>query len=90
MYAIRSYYAYVDPEEFYKLTRCEVSSPRTFVQTDEQGCIQFSGTYGTNLLKEIADYAVVANVIAQDNHFDIIHAHDWLTYPAGIASYNFV
>jgi len=28
----------------------------------------------------------VANVIAQDYSFDLIHAHDWLTYPAGIAA----
>ena len=48
--------------------------------------MNFTGKYGTDLLKEIADYAVVANVIAQDVEFDIIHAHDWLTYPAGIAA----
>ena len=24
--------------------------------------------------------------MAAKNHFDVIHAHDWLTYPAGIAA----
>ena len=77
---------YVDPEEFWKMQSYEVSSTHKFVQTDESGLVQFTGKYGPNLLKEIADYAIVANVIAQDHDFDIIHAHDWLTYPAGIAA----
>jgi glycosyltransferase involved in cell wall biosynthesis len=29
---------------------------------------------------------MVAGVIAQDVDFDVIHAHDWLTFPAGIAA----
>ncbi len=48
--------------------------------------IQFTGKYGTNLLDEVANYARVASVIAKQNTFDLIHAHDWLTYPAGIAA----
>nr|WP_321405687.1 glycosyltransferase [uncultured Carboxylicivirga sp.] len=77
---------YVDPDEFWKLQSYEVSTMHKFVQTDESGLVQFTGTYGPNLLKEIADYAIIANLIAQDHEFDIIHAHDWLTYPAGIAA----
>jgi glycosyltransferase involved in cell wall biosynthesis len=37
-------------------------------------------------LEEIFKYSLVAEVIARDNQFDVIHAHDWLTYPAGIAA----
>jgi glycosyltransferase involved in cell wall biosynthesis len=40
------------------------------------------------LLQEIRNYALVAEIIARDNQFDIIHAHDWLTFPAGIAAKN--
>lgn len=47
---------------------------------------QFSGHYGKDLLKEVAQYALVASHLARRNYFDIIHAHDWLTYPAGIAA----
>jgi glycosyltransferase involved in cell wall biosynthesis len=54
------------------------------VTTDDKGRIEFSGKYGPGLLEEIRKYAIVASVIAQDNEFDIIHAHDWLAYPAGI------
>lgn len=48
----------------------------------------FSGKYGANLLEEIARYAIVAAQVAKDleGQFDVIHAHDWLTYFAGIAA----
>ncbi len=37
-----------------------------------------------NLLEEINNYSIMAGVIARTIDFDIIHSHDWLTYPAGI------
>ncbi len=46
----------------------------------------FSGSYGQNLLYEVSRYALIASGIAASNEFDVIHAHDWLTYPAGIAA----
>jgi len=44
----------------------------------------FFGGYGKNLWEEVQRYALVASQIANQHDFDIIHAHDWLTYPAGI------
>ncbi|MDR1339953.1 MAG: glycogen/starch synthase, partial [Prevotellaceae bacterium] len=46
----------------------------------------FSGKYGANLMEEVARYAMVAATIAGEYDFDIIHAHDWLTYLAGIVA----
>lgn len=46
----------------------------------------FSGSYRANLLEEVENYAMVAVEIAMRNRFDVIHAHDWLTYRAGIAA----
>jgi len=77
---------YTDPEEFWKLVSSEVKGHRVIVQTNNKGMIDFSGRYDSNLLDEIYKYSVVASVIAEENEFDIIHAHDWLTYPAGIAA----
>ncbi len=77
---------YTDPEDFWKMTRSEVSGFRQFVQTDGKGMVDFSGKYDCNLMEEIDKYAIVASVIAEENDFDIIHAHDWLAYPAGIAA----
>lgn len=44
-----------------------------------------TGNYGNNLMGEVKRYADVARVIAMDHSFDAIHAHDWMTFPAGIA-----
>ena len=77
---------YTDPEEFWKLTTTKQSKKNQFIETDDFGRIAFTGKYGTDLISEIYNYAVVAETIARDNEFDIIHAHDWLTYPAGIAA----
>jgi glycosyltransferase involved in cell wall biosynthesis len=77
---------YVDPEEFWKLTTKVVSEKTQFVETNSEGKIDFSGKYDQNLLQEIYKYSLVAEVIARDNEFDVIHAHDWLAYPAGIAA----
>ncbi len=77
---------YSSPEEFWKLTQERVSSQTRFIQTDAQGKIPFSGKYGENLLEEISNYAVVAEYIGREYDFDVIHAHDWLAYPAGIAA----
>lgn len=77
---------YVDPEEFWKLTREETTGKVKYVQTDIEGKVEFSGKYGPDLLQEIYNYSVVASLIADENEFDLIHAHDWLTYPAGIAA----
>lgn len=51
---------------------------------NDLGCIEFSGKYQDNLHSEINNYSIVAGVVARQQEFDIIHAHDWLTYPAGI------
>ena len=47
---------------------------------------KFSGSYGPSLLQEVVRYGEVASAIAAAEQFDVIHAHDWLTFPAGIAA----
>lgn len=58
--------------------------PSTEITQD--GKFNFSGKYGPQLMQEVINYAKVAEIIAAQNDFDIIHAHDWLTYAAGIAA----
>ena len=77
---------YVDPEDYLRQTQYTVEGTNAMIETDIEGRVKFSGKYGSDLLSEIARYALVANVIAQENQFDVIHAHDWLAYPAGIAA----
>jgi glycosyltransferase involved in cell wall biosynthesis len=77
---------YTDPEDFWKVARSEVSGYSLFIQTNSKGTVDFSGRYDGSLMDEINKYAVVASVIAEENEFDVIHAHDWLAYPAGMAA----
>lgn len=77
---------YVDPEDYVRQTAYTVEGSTSSIEVDNQGRVKFTGKYGADLLSEIARYALVANIIAQDNEFDVIHAHDWLAYPAGIAA----
>ncbi len=47
--------------------------------------LEFSGRYGPDLLDEVYRYAYVVSHLAERETFDLIHAHDWLTYLGGIA-----
>ena len=77
---------YTDPEDFWKILKSEVSGYNLMVHTNSKGMVEFSGKYDHSLMDEIYKYAIVASVIAEENEFDVIHAHDWLAYPAGIAA----
>ncbi len=71
------------PEQYYDL-RSHIYADFSYRHVNDLGCIEFSGRYPDNLLEEINNYSIVAGVIARSEAFDVIHAHDWLTYPAGI------
>lgn len=43
------------------------------------------GSYGSDLMGDAQRYAVLCVALASQRQFDVIHAHDWLTYPAGLA-----
>jgi glycosyltransferase involved in cell wall biosynthesis len=43
------------------------------------------GQYSGDMYTEIHRYAAAAVRLALQEQFDVIHAHDWMTYPAGIA-----
>lgn len=51
---------------------------------DDLGCIGFAGGYPSNLHEEINNFSIISGVLARSEDFDLIHAHDWLTYPAGV------
>lgn len=73
----------MSPETYYQL-REHIYADFSYRHTDDLGCIEFSGKYPDNLLEEINNYSIVAGVIARAVPCDVIHSHDWLTYPAGI------
>jgi glycogen synthase len=71
------------PDEYFWL-RNGIKYDFSRIFTNDLGCIDFSGRYPDNLLEEISNYEAVASVLAHQTEFDIIHSHDWLTYPAGV------
>jgi len=77
---------YVGEDEFWELKSGKYSKKLRFIKTDEGLKVDFSGEYGANLLQEIRNYSIVSELISRNTTFDIIHAHDWLAYPAGIAA----
>jgi glycosyltransferase involved in cell wall biosynthesis len=42
--------------------------------------------YGATLFDEVMRYGIKGAEIAKRNQFDIIHAHDWLSFPAGVSA----
>ena len=81
---------YISPEEYEVYHERYVKSGQQVWSTTDawKQRYTFSGKYGANLMEEVARYAVVAAQVAKDleGQFDVIHAHDWLTYYAGIAA----
>ncbi len=76
---------YVDPVEFEKRFSLTHTS-KSVMSRHITGRLTFAGGYGGNLFNEISNYALIAGAIAFEQEFNIIHAHDWLTFPAGIAA----
>ncbi len=78
---------YMDPQLYFDL-RDHIYADFNYMHLNDLGCIEFSGKYPDNLLEEINNYSIVAGVIARTIPCDVIHSHDWLTYPAGIHAKN--
>ncbi len=77
---------YVAPERFQQTVEKNIKTGEEFKSHVFSRNYEFSGKYGNNLMEEVARYALIASAIALKEDFDIIHAHDWLTYPAGVAA----
>ncbi len=79
---------YVEPEEYFEAIEKMKREQRTETTVGFGQKFKFSGKYGANLLEEVSRYAQVGGTIAMQHseEFDVIHAHDWLTYLAGIAA----
>lgn len=78
---------YLTPEAYSKALN-ELRSHTHYSQTIavEHGSFtyQLKGGYGPNLFEEVYRYSRLAAAIAMSEHFDVIHAHDWMTYPAAL------
>lgn len=72
---------YITEEEYLK----------RFIAFNKTGLKEVDGdgddeVYGRDLYSEVIRYANKALLIARNSDHDVIHAHDWMTYKAGIAA----
>ena len=88
MYVDSNIVPYVDPDEYYEAIEKMRAQGLTQTTVGFGQKFKFSGKYGANLMEEVSRYAQVGGTIAMQHkdEFDLIHAHDWLTYLAGIAA----
>lgn len=61
---------------------------KEYIQSVSEGELSqhnFKEQYGSDIFEEVDKFA--ANVLLQvgNQEFDVIHAHDWMTFPAGVA-----
>lgn len=80
---------YVSEEEYFNIINNKVTVDRQFKVHSAggtMGTIDLHGGYGGGLMQEVNSYAYIASEIARQFQFDVIHAHDWMTYDAGIAA----
>ncbi|MFY9151813.1 MAG: glycosyltransferase [Prolixibacteraceae bacterium] len=75
---------YLGTAEYYELASKPSSAEQELIETTAEGKVLFTGDYGQNLFSEIRSFALVAEKMAEEKEFDVIHVHDWMTFPAGM------
>ncbi len=63
------------------LSDTQISEAELAVQTAPATTAHYAG----DMFSEVDRYARLATLVAGQEDFDVIHAHDWMTYRAGIA-----
>jgi len=78
-----------ETDEKYNITLEEINSPLNPYLTSESylSVLEASSNryiYASNLEEEVDRYSKVVGQIVAGREFDLIHAHDWLTFPAAL------
>lgn len=87
---------YSNPEEYKKLVEekakiADARSAAAAVSAEAAAAVPpppagaAGAHYAGDLIAETQRYAMLAAEIARHESFDIVHAHDWMTFPAGLA-----
>lgn len=77
---------YLGTAEFEALKAENMVEENRFIEATGDGKIVFNGGYGFSLFREVEYYTLVAERLANDLDFDVIHVHDWMCFPAGVAA----
>jgi glycosyltransferase involved in cell wall biosynthesis len=73
---------YLTPQAYQKQIEETIFQKRKSHVPGTQFCS--STDYSGDMYSEVHRYADIAGRLAANNDFDIVHAHDWMTYPAAI------
>ena len=77
---------YTTPENWHGKMEKEILVSGSSGQDGIYGFAPFTGSYGMDLWDEINRYSMVTSIMAGREKYDIIHAHEWLTFPAAISA----
>jgi glycogen(starch) synthase len=77
---------YTTPQAYQKridqaLLLKQMAPGKSFCSVDTSGLNDYRG----DMYSEVHRYASIAIDLAAQEQFDVVHAHDWMTYPAGVA-----
>lgn len=78
---------YSTPEYYHRRLE-EIIKQKRLVGPEEidiGAALDITEHYCGDMLTEVSRYAAAAVRLAQQEEFDVVHAHDWMTFPAGIA-----
>ena len=77
---------YTTPGFYKKKTEKDILMSKSGEYYENHNFTPFSGGYGIDLWNEIERYSIVTSMLASKENYDIIHAHEWLTFPAAISA----
>ncbi len=77
---------YLSEAQFVKqqVVQKETKEKKVVVEKLEPLRKKLKGGYGPDLFNEVAKYAIIIGEEAAKSDADVIHAHDWMTFQAGI------
>ncbi len=76
----------ISPYDSHAYAQGDGGVSRSFGRLGTGGTLELEGGYGLRLYREIGVYAEMAAIMARRQKPDIIYAHDWMCYPAGLAA----
>ena len=78
--------AYATPETYDERLEESRRLKRETTTTGQAGeNLDGAADYDGDMYREIRRYATMAMELARSEEFDVVHAHDWMTFPAGVA-----
>jgi glycosyltransferase involved in cell wall biosynthesis len=55
-----------------------------FTYPTKRTILDFAGNYGQDIFLEVGKYSIIGRYLGATCDFDVIHSHDWVTFPAGV------